>query len=196
MYKKTTLSIKVIGFLLVLLTQTLKAQIANQTPVVSPTAICGTGTATVTIPSSEVGVTYALTDGVSLIGTPVSGTGNSISFPTGTLTVTTTFIVGATNGTSTVTMNPPVTVTVNPLPNVSISASHTAICKGAVDTLTASGAVNYTWAPGGATTTTETVAPTSTTTATNYTLTGTDANGCTNTSTISITVNPVPTLSI
>ena len=186
--------------LLVAFTHTAKAQITNQPPTASPASICGTGTATITIPSSQAGVTYGLvasTNTTAIVGSPVSGTGNALNFPTGTVTVTTTYaVVGIIVGTSTVVMNPYATVTVNPLPTVMINPSHTAICKGVVDTLTASGAVNYTWTPGGSTASSETVAPTSTTTPTSYTLTGTDANGCTNTAVQAITVNAVPTVAI
>jgi hypothetical protein len=185
---------------LVAFTHTAKAQITNQPPTASPASICGTGTATISIPSSQAGVTYGLvasTNTTALVGSPVSGTGNALNFPTGTVTVNTTYaVVGIIVGTSTVVMNPYATVTVNALPTVMITPSHTAICKGAIDTLTASGAVNYTWTPGGSTATSETVAPTSTTTPTSYTLTGTDANGCTNTAVQAITVNAVPTVNI
>jgi len=198
MTKKFFFKAKAVVYLfafIIMMVQTSKAQcpILNQTPIVTPSSICVTGTATVTIPSSEVGVTYALTTGTTVVGGFVSGTGSSISFPTGTLTVTTTFIVGATNGTCTVTMTPPVTVTVNPLPTVVITPTKTVMCSGQIDTLTASGAVNYSWTPGGSTAVTHTVNPN---TNTNYTLTGTDANGCTNKSTFSLTVNPTPTVAI
>lgn len=82
--------------------------------------------------------------------------------------------------------------------NVQATANIAEICEGEQATLTATGALNYVWSP---TTTlsspfgsTVTAAPTVTTT---YTVTGTDANGVSNTSSITITVNnsPVVTMS-
>ena len=87
------------------------------------------------------------------------------------------------------------TVLVNPLPNVTIVPSSTAICSGATATLTASGAVNYTWI-GGTIPTTGAVVTVSPTTTSPYVVTGTDANNCVNTANITITVNPTPTVSI
>ncbi len=85
-----------------------------------------------------------------------------------------------------------ITVTVNPLPTVSIFANDESICEGETATLTASGANAYVWEDGSTTNPRE-VSPTSTTT---YSVRGTDANGCKNTADISVTVNPLPTVSI
>ncbi len=84
------------------------------------------------------------------------------------------------------------TITVNPLPTVNIVASPTVICAGQNATLTASGANTYTWNTG-STLTNITVNPTVTLT---YTVNGTNANGCVNTSVKSLTVNPNPVLSL
>jgi len=79
-----------------------------------------------------------------------------------------------------------ITITVNPLPTITASASTTTICAGDPVTLTGGGGVSYTWDNG----VTDGVPfnPTTTTT-TNYTVTGTDTNGCQNTAQISVTVN-------
>ncbi len=63
------------------------------------------------------------------------------------------------------------------LPIINISTNNTLICLGETTTLTASGGNTYTWSTGG-TNLTEIISPTITS---NYTVTGTDANGCQNT---------------
>lgn len=84
------------------------------------------------------------------------------------------------------------TLTVNPLPFVSISAVSSAICTGSSDILTGMGASTYIWNTGG-TNTTETVSPTTMTT---YTVTGTDANGCSDIATFMVDVNPLPVVNL
>ena len=85
------------------------------------------------------------------------------------------------------------TITVNSLPIVTATSTPAsgAICIGSNATLNGGGATSYTWT-GGVTNGTA-FAPTTTTT---YTVTGTDANGCANTATKSITVNSLPNLTI
>lgn len=82
-------------------------------------------------------------------------------------------------------------VTVNALPTVSITGT-TSICMGSGTTLTANGAVSYLWNTS-ATTTSIAVSPTITT---SYSVTGTDINGCSNTSAQSVVVNTPPNASI
>ncbi|MBI3134404.1 MAG: gliding motility-associated C-terminal domain-containing protein [Bacteroidetes bacterium] len=77
-----------------------------------------------------------------------------------------------------------VVVTVNPLPVVTASASpSTNLCVGDLVTLSGGGASTYTW-DNGVTNGVAFVANTTTT----YTVTGTDANSCQNTATITLTV--------
>ena len=76
------------------------------------------------------------------------------------------------------------TITVNPLPTVTGSASASTICNGDQVTLTGSGASTYTW-NGGVTN----GVPFTPSASGTYTVTGTDANGCQNTASVSITVN-------
>ncbi len=84
------------------------------------------------------------------------------------------------------------TVTVNPNPTVSISASANPICAGASTTLTASGALTYSWSGGLGTANPITVTPLSTTI---YSVTGT-TNGCIGIGYDTIVVNPLPIVSI
>lgn len=84
-------------------------------------------------------------------------------------------------------------ITVNALPNVSVSASPTAICSGQSTTLSATGGTSYAWNPGALTGASVAVSPT---TATIYSVTGTGANGCSRTRTISVNINTVNITSI
>lgn len=82
-----------------------------------------------------------------------------------------------------------VTVTVNSLPTVVANATASSICLGNNVTLNGSGATSYTWDNG----VSDGIAfsPSSTNT---YTVTGTDGNSCSNTATVSVTVNSLPTV--
>ena len=100
--------------------------------------------------------------------------------PNFTYTVTGTDVNACVNTTT-------ISVTINPTPTVTAHATKTNICSGSSVTLTGSGALSYTWT-GGATNGT----PFSPTTSQTYTVTGSNANNCTNTA--SVTVN-VTTLS-
>ena len=87
------------------------------------------------------------------------------------------------------------TVTVLSLPTVTAAVNNPVLCFGNSATLSASGAVSYSWNPGGLTGTTINLTPPITT---NYSLTGTDVNGCTSTNTAvqTITVNPLPFITV
>ena len=76
-----------------------------------------------------------------------------------------------------------VTVAVNPLPNVNISGN-SSFCQGDDVTLTATGANTYVWNNA------STNASITVSNAGNYTVTGTDGNGCSNTATKAVSVNP------
>ena len=174
--------------------------------VVGTTSSCtATATSTVTVVSNPVvtansaticvGGTVALTasGGNTYTWSPSA----SLNSPTGTTvnafpTVTTTYSILATVGTCTASGT--TTVTVNPLPT--ITATSGTICIGQQTTLTASGGSTYVWSPAGSLTPSATANPvTANPTATQaYVVTGTDANGCVNTYTTSVMVNPLPTI--
>ncbi|PBQ32307.1 hypothetical protein CNR22_11180 [Sphingobacteriaceae bacterium] len=83
------------------------------------------------------------------------------------------------------------TLTVLPAPNISASASPTVICAGDITTISGSGGVSYSFQPGNATGLTFVDTPSVTT---NYSVTGTDASGCTNTAAVTVSVNSIPTV--
>ncbi len=103
---------------------------------------------------------------------------------TGVYTVTGTDVNGCTN---TATQ----TVLVNALPNLSISStpSNAVVCDGDGVTLSGSGAATLSWS--GGITNNLAFVPTA---SGSYTLMGTDGNGCSNTVSTSVTVNPLPTV--
>ncbi len=76
-------------------------------------------------------------------------------------------------------------ITVNALPTVSVTTSGSLICTGQSATLTVSGANTYSWNTA-STNTSIVVSPVSNTT---YTVTGTDANNCSNFSVITQSVS-------
>ncbi len=85
-----------------------------------------------------------------------------------------------------------VTITVNPLPVLTITPATLTLPKGAYAVLTASGATTYTWTPttalGSTNTASVTANPSATTT---YTVTGVDGNICSNTLSVTVTVDDV-----
>jgi hypothetical protein len=78
---------------------------------------------------------------------------------------------------------------VNGLPNVSATTASPVICYNTAANLQASGAVSYTWQPGGLTGSSP--SPNLGTSMT-FTVTGEDANGCKNNSAVNVSVNPAP----
>ncbi len=86
-----------------------------------------------------------------------------------------------------------INVTVNPAPNVSASTPDYTICAGLSTTVSASGASTYSWIPtSGLASPTSGSSSANPSTTTTYQVIGTDANGCMDTASITITVNPLP----
>lgn len=75
--------------------------------------------------------------------------------------------------------------------NVNASSTSTLLCSSNSATLSGTGALTYTWLPGGVTGNTIVASPTITTI---YTVTGTNSNGCSSTKTINISVGVTPTI--
>jgi len=142
---------------------------------------------TVTAPTNQTvcsGTNVTLTGGGASTYTWNNGVTNSVPFAannTQTYTVTGTDMNGCSNVAQT-------TVTVNVLPAVTAAANQ-AVCAGTSVTISGSGALIYAWNNG----VQNGVAFTPNVTTT-YTVTGTDANGCTNTAQTTVTVNALPTV--
>jgi gliding motility-associated-like protein len=127
------------------------------------------------------------------VGSSSAQNPTNICYPAaGTFAVT----LVATNANGTGTLTKTGYILVNP-PPVADAGNNATICTGQSTTLVGTGGVTYNWWPGNLTGNTVTVTPFSTTT---YTLTVTDANGCTGTDFVTITVTtctaPVAALSV
>jgi len=142
----------------------------------SPTTFCQNGSVTLT--ASTGFSSYSWSNGATTRSIVVGTSGNYV--------VTTTDAAGCVKSAA------PVAVTVNPLPQASITAGGpTTFCAGGSVTLTASAAASYAWS-NGATTQSITVSS-----AGNYSVSVTDANGCSATSApTAVTVNALPAPSI
>lgn len=83
------------------------------------------------------------------------------------------------------------TIVVDSLPVVTInSGTPSTICWGSVTNLQATGAATYSWSNGSANSSINVSPPADTT----YTVIGTNSNGCKDTATTAVTVNPLPTV--
>lgn len=156
----------------------------NQPPSVSvaPITICS-GTSDSLKATGASSYTWLASTGLSA----TTGAG-VVANPTTTTTYT---VVGSTIGcTATSTQN--VTVTVNPIPTITITPSRDSLCRGSNVSLLASGATTYTWSPAGSLTcgtcSNPTANPIITTT---YKVVG-DSNGCKDSTNITITVIATP----
>jgi hypothetical protein len=112
-----------------------------------------------------------------------------------TPTVTTTYTVlahGTAAGNCPATSTITIYVVPASTPTINITATPTLICGAGSTTLTASGAITYTWNPGAISGASVSVTPTATTV---YTVQG-SACGFTSTKTITITVAPNPTITV
>lgn len=166
--------------------------VVNNTPTVNVSAtssiICAGNSTTLNAMSITPGLSYSWAPVVSVQpSVAVSPTTTSTYSVTGTNTVT-----GCKNTKT-------ITITVNPNPTVNVVATNSALCFGSGNstTLTASTSgppLTYSWAPVVSAQPSVAVSPTVTTT---YSVTGTNSvTGCKDTKTISVVINPNPTISV
>lgn len=90
-----------------------------------------------------------------------------------------------------------ITVTVNPVPNVTINPTNPSICNGGNTTLVASGASNYVWSPStGLNSTTNASVTASPSITTIYQVIGSTSQGCADTASVTLIVNPLPVVTV
>lgn len=141
----------------------------------SSTAICAGNSTTLT---GSGATTYTWNPG-ALTGATVS-----VSPATNT-----TYTLTGGNGSCTSTAT--ISVVVNANPTITANSSPTLVCSGSTSTLSAVGALTYTWNPGSLFGSPVIVAPLITT---NYTVTGSNAAGCTATAVAQVSINTTPTI--
>ncbi len=155
----------------------------STTTTVSVTSTPTLSTSSRTICAGQV-ATFTVSGATTYTWNPGSATGST--YTTSPASSGTVSVIGA-NGTCTSQVTTSITVT----PNPTVAVSNQTICSGQTAILTATGATAYSWSTG-ATTNTISVSPTSLTI---YTVVGT-TNSCTNTRTVSVTVNSQPTVAV
>jgi gliding motility-associated-like protein len=150
---------------------------------VNSATICPTGTATLTA-----------NGGGPYTWSPATGL-NTASGPTVLANPATTTVYTVTSTTGGFTVTNTATVVVNPSPTITVN--NATICQGANTTLTAAGGTTYAWTPvTGLSSSVGSTVVASPGITTNYTVTGTDANGCTNTAIAVVGVNSAPVVTI
>lgn len=174
------------------------------------------GTYTISLVSSNtVGVSNTATQVITVLASPTLAVSNSVvcigqnatltasgasSYSWNTGQTGPTLVVGpginssytvVGTGTNMCTTSSQINMTVVPLPTVSISGS-TIVCPGQSTTFTANGAQTYTWNTGfvGSQLSVTPLAPGG------YTVTGTDVNGCVNSTARSVSIHVLPSLSV
>ncbi len=165
------------------------------TVTVSPCSGCTPPTATITNPAAVCAPsTINLASAVSGTGTALltyhatnaDATADANPLGSSTVSASGTYFVRVEDSTDpTCFIVQPITVTINPLVNISVTPTNPTICPGASTTLTASGGASYSWTgPSGFTATTNTITVTPAATST-YVVT---SPGCPGVTTVSVTV--------
>ncbi|MBK7909741.1 GEVED domain-containing protein [Candidatus Pollutiaquabacter sp.] len=159
----------------------------------SPAFACGSGSTNLSVndPNLSLGVTIQWYVSTTSGGpyTPVAG-GNSANASSGAVTATSYFVASfKCSYTGDSILSNEVTYTVYPAASVSVSPTSGNYCAGSTPVaLAASGGSTYAWSPAtGLNATTGATVNASPTANTTYTVTGTDANGCTATATAAVT---------
>ncbi len=151
----------------------------------TPYSICSNSSTTLVASGPYAAFTWSPSVGLSsTFGASVTATPN----------VTTTYTVSGANGACADTAQ--ITITVTPSPTTTLFPTDTAICFGNSTSITASGASSYFWTPStGLSSTSGTSVIANPTTTTTYTVIGT-SNGCQDTTSQTISVNPIPTVGL
>ncbi|WP_207433528.1 T9SS type A sorting domain-containing protein [Sabulibacter ruber] len=136
--------------------------------------------------------------GLTYNWSPAAGLSDpTIANPIANPTATTTYTVTITNPNGTCVKTDQVKVTVNPLPTVTARASVATICAGGSVTLSATGGTSYLWSPSIGLDNPASASPVATLTeTTTFTVTATDAKGCSNTAQVTVNVNKATTPTI
>ncbi len=151
--------------------------------IASDSSICVGSCINFTDQSSNNPTSWSWTFTGAATGTSTAQNPTNICYNTpGTYAVT--LVATNSNGNGTLTKTSYIVVNPPPVANAGPDAS---LCTGQSTTLTGSGGVTYNWQPGNSNSQNFFITPASTTT---YTLTVTDANGCTATDMVVITVTP------
>ena len=172
---------------------------AIRTPTISSTSgvtICQGSSTVLSVPTGYSSYQWKL-ENVSILG----ATSNTYTPPTTLAPGTYNYSIFLTNSTGCSILSPTRTVTVGSVPVASAGANHT-ICVG--DSVTIGGAASngiapytYAWTPAtglsSATAVSPKASPASTTT---YSVVATDQNGCHGSASVTVTVNPSPTLAL
>jgi trimeric autotransporter adhesin len=157
----------------------------NPLPIVTATSasLCAGGSATLSAGGAQ---SYSWDPPAGLSAT-TGGSVTATPAATSSYTVTGTDASGCRNSTA-------ATVTVAPLPNV--TASGTVICIGSSGTISAAGANTFAWSPTSGLSSASGASVTASPAVTiQYTVTGTDAFGCSDTAVATVMVNPLPQVS-
>jgi hypothetical protein len=160
-------------------------------PVSRTIAINVTATPTLVLQPAQAGICSGTSVTINASGAPTYtwNTGSNDFSITVSPPVTTVYTVTASSSTCMTTRT--VEVQVTPTPTVVVSAPAYTICNGSPLTMTVSGAASYGWSTGA----TGSMITASPATATNYVVYGI-SNGCVDTKTITVAVDPTPTVSL
>lgn len=153
----------------------------------SSDTICNGSIATIDLINSQPSIQYQLLKSGTNFGPPQTGNGDTLTFPISGLTATSTFTIHALNPATGCNRMLDTTLVVTVVPFVPATSPDTTVCGGAPVTLHAYGGTGYIWS-NGMTGSTITFVPPATTT---YYVTVTNAEGCSGTDSVVVTVYPM-----